>query len=38
MPNITYLLGAGASYHAIPIVTELEERMEFHLQFLQEFF
>jgi hypothetical protein len=26
--NITYLLGAGASYHAIPIVGELEKTLE----------
>jgi hypothetical protein len=27
MKNVTYLLGAGASYHALPIVNELSDQM-----------
>lgn len=29
--NITYLLGAGASYHSIPVVEQLNKRMELFL-------
>ncbi len=29
--NITYLLGAGASYHSIPVVDQLNRRMELFL-------
>jgi hypothetical protein len=29
--NITYLLGAGASYHSIPVVDSLNDRMELFL-------
>lgn len=29
--NITYLLGAGASYHSIPVVDQLNKRMELFL-------
>lgn len=29
--NITYLLGAGASYHSIPVVEAMKDRMEFFI-------
>lgn len=34
MSNVTYLLGAGASYHALPLVKDMPERMREHLQLL----
>lgn len=34
MSHFTYLLGAGASFHAIPTVLEFEDRIEFHSKVL----
>ncbi|MEQ8474488.1 MAG: hypothetical protein RIC35_25040 [Marinoscillum sp.] len=35
MTHFTYLLGAGASFNSIPIVTEFEDRLQFHLDLLE---
>ncbi len=35
--NITYLLGAGASYHSIPIVNTMNERMRMFLNMLENY-
>lgn len=34
--NITYLLGAGASYHSIPVVEQLNKRMELFLNMCED--
>lgn len=34
MANITYLIGAGASANALPVVSDMKNRMQFFLNFL----
>lgn len=35
MKNITYLLGAGASYHSLPLLATMSERMKAYSSFLK---
>lgn len=36
MKNITYLLGAGASYHSLPLISTMNKRMKIYSRFLKD--